>query len=62
VVSVKTKSQQLPGIQEALSDSQNISYLSLDRNMATIRVNDVPARDFIPVICDVPLVIEYYSR
>jgi len=62
VVAVKAKSQQLPGIQEALADSQQISYLSLDRNMATIRVNDLPQREYIPVICDVPLVIEFYSR
>jgi small subunit ribosomal protein S4 len=62
VVSVKTKSLQLPGIQEAMADSQPISYLSLDRNAGTIRVNEVPAREFIPVICDVPLVIEFYSR
>jgi small subunit ribosomal protein S4 len=62
VVSVKTKSIQLPGIQDALGDAQNISYLSLDRNMAAVRVNEIPQRDYIPVICDVPLVIEFYSR
>ena len=62
VVSVRAKSQQLPGIQEAMADAQGISYLSLVRNTATVRVVDLPQRDFIPVICDVPLVIEYYSR
>jgi small subunit ribosomal protein S4 len=62
VVSIRGKSLQLPGVQEALADAQNISYLALDRNMGSIRVNEVPERDFIPVICDVPLVIEYYSR
>ena len=62
VVSVRAKSQQLPGIQEAMADAQGIPYLSLDRNTATVRVVDLPQRDFIPVICDVPLVIEYYSR
>lgn len=62
VVSVKVKSLQLPGIQEAMGDSQPISYLALDRNSGTIRVNEIPAREYIPVICDVPLVIEFYSR
>lgn len=62
VISVKPKSVQLLGIQEALAEAQSIPYLSLDRNMASVRVNDIPARDYIPVICDVPLVIEYYSR
>jgi small subunit ribosomal protein S4 len=62
VISVRAKSQQLPGIQEAMADAQPISYLSLVRNMATIRVNEIPQREYIPIICDVPLVIEYYSR
>jgi len=62
VISVKPKSLQLPGIQEALGDAQSISYLMLDRNAATVRVNEIPQRDYIPVICDVPLVIEFYSR
>jgi small subunit ribosomal protein S4 len=62
VISVKPKSLQLPGIQEALADAQSISYLTLDRNAATVRVNEIPQRDYIPVICDVPLVIEFYSR
>jgi small subunit ribosomal protein S4 len=62
VVSVKEKSRQLPGILDAMNDAQGISYLSLDRNMATIHVNEIPQREYIPVICDVPLVVEYYSR
>lgn len=61
-ISVKVKSLQLPGVQEAMADSQPISYLSLDRNSGTVRVNEIPAREYIPVICDVPLVIEFYSR
>ena len=62
VVSVREKSRQLPGILDAMNDAQGISYLSLDRNMTTIRVNEIPQREYIPVICDVPLVVEYYSR
>lgn len=62
VISVRPKSLQNPGIQEAMADAQPISYLTLDRNAGTITVNEIPARELIPVICDVPLVIEYYSR
>ena len=62
VVSVKAKSQQLPGILDAIGDAQQIPYLSLNRNAMTVQVLDLPQRDFIPVICDVPLVIEFYSR
>jgi small subunit ribosomal protein S4 len=62
VISVKPKSQQLPAVQEALADAQPISYLSLDRNTASVTVLSIPPREMIPVICDVPLVIEYYSR
>jgi small subunit ribosomal protein S4 len=62
VIAVRPKSQQNPGILQAMTDAQGVSYLSLDSNARTIRVNDVPQRDLIPVICDVPLVIEFYSR
>jgi small subunit ribosomal protein S4 len=62
VISVKEKSRQLPGILDAMNDAQGISYLTLDRNMASIRVNEIPQREYIPVICDVPLVVEFYSR
>jgi small subunit ribosomal protein S4 len=62
VVAVKAKSQQLPGILDAIGDAQQIPYLSLNRNAMTVQVLDTPQRDFIPVICDVPLVIEFYSR
>lgn len=62
VISVKPKSQQLPVIQQAIADSQSVPYLALDRNAASVTVLDTPQRDQIPVICDLPLVIEYYSR
>jgi small subunit ribosomal protein S4 len=62
VVSVREKSRQLPGILDAMNDAQGVPYLTLDRNNVSIRVNELPQRDLIPVICDVPLVIEYYSR
>jgi small subunit ribosomal protein S4 len=62
VIAVKAKSQQMPGIVESIGDAQQIPYLSLNRNAMTVQVLDTPQRDFIPVICDVPLVIEFYSR
>ncbi|MCC6457484.1 MAG: 30S ribosomal protein S4 [Caldilineaceae bacterium] len=62
VISVRPKSQQLPAIQEAMAEAQPVPYLSLDRNAASVTVLAVPSREIIPVICDVPLVIEYYSR
>ena len=62
VISVKLKSQTLPGIQEAVAEAQPISYLELDRSAYSVRVLEIPQRDYIPVICDVPLVIEFYSR
>jgi small subunit ribosomal protein S4 len=62
VISVKPKSQPLPAFQEAVSEAQQISYLQLDRSTMSVRVLEIPQRDYIPVICDVPLVIEFYSR
>jgi ribosomal protein S4 len=36
--------------------------LSLDKEKRSVRVNEVPQREQIPVICEISLVVEYYSR
>ena len=37
-------------------------HLSLDREKRSVRVNEIPEREQIPVICEISLVVEYYSR
>ena len=62
VVTVKGKSQQMPAIQGALVDANPPSYVALDKNNLSAQLVRLPEREEIPVICELPLVIEYYSR
>jgi small subunit ribosomal protein S4 len=62
VISVRPKSRDMIAFQEAMDDAQPISYLALNKDEMSIRVLAMPERDQIPIICEVPLVIEYYSR
>jgi len=62
VITVKPKSQQLACFRDAAADAQPISYLALDKSTLSITVVAEPQRAEIPIICDLPQVIEFYSR
>ena len=44
------------------ADAQPVAYLALDKNNLSITVLAEPRREEIPIICDLPQVIEFYSR
>ena len=62
VVTVKPKSQTLACFRAAVDEAQSISYLTLDKSNLAITVVALPQRAEIPVICDLPQVVEFYSR
>jgi small subunit ribosomal protein S4 len=62
VVTVREKSQQLPAVLMALDDANPPSYIELDKHARRARLLRLPERDEVPVICELPLVIEFYSR
>lgn len=62
VVSIKEKSRAIPCVQEALQTAVVPSYIELDKGNFAGRLVKIPARDEVPVQCDIPLVVEYYSR
>jgi len=61
-VSIKQKSRTMPNIQEAVSDAATPSYLSLNKDNMAVQLVRLPQREEVPVICEVQLVVEYYSR
>lgn len=61
-VSIKQKSRTMPNIQEAVSDAAPPSYLSLNKENLAVQLVRLPQREEVPVICEVQLVVEYYSR
>jgi small subunit ribosomal protein S4 len=62
-ISVKAKSQRMNCFQEALeSATPPPPYIERDKKAFSVVFAYVPKREEVPVICEVPLVIEFYSR
>jgi small subunit ribosomal protein S4 len=62
VVTVRQKSRKIPMFNEAVKISRPPEYLAINKPELSITVTSAPERVNIPVICEFPLVIEYYSR
>ncbi|MEM7538217.1 MAG: 30S ribosomal protein S4 [Chloroflexota bacterium] len=62
VIAVREKSRKIPCFIEAMEDAQPIDYLALNQNSSAITVVAIPEREQIPVMCELSLVIEFYSR
>lgn len=61
-ISLKQSSRQMPDIQVALAEANVPSYVAVNRNDFSAELMRIPYRDEVPVLCDVQLVVEYYSR
>lgn len=60
---VRLKSRKVLCFREALESSLNPpDYVSVDKDQMTARLERLPKRDEVPVICDVAKIIEFYSR
>lgn len=62
VVSVRGKSRQIPDLQIALDEANPPDYISLSKPEMSAQLVRLPNRDEVPVICQLQLVVEYYSR
>ena len=52
----------LEGFQEAIRSSSPPPYLDVSKADFSAKFLYLPPREEVPVVCEVPLVIEYYSR
>jgi small subunit ribosomal protein S4 len=62
VISLKEKSKKLECFQDAIRNSAPPAYLELSKAEFSSKLLYVPSREDIMVNCEVPLVVEYYSR
>ena len=62
VVSVREKSRRIPGFADSVKAASPPEYLSISKPDLAVTFLDMPARDVVPVVCEMSLVIEYYSR
>lgn len=62
VISVKPKSRKNEFFQDSIRSSAPPEYLDVSKADFSAKYLYVPERSEVPVECDVPLVIEFYSR
>lgn len=62
LVSVREKSRNLIGVQESIRNAGSPPYIELSKADFSARFLYAPPREEVPVICEVPLVVEFYSR
>jgi small subunit ribosomal protein S4 len=62
VVSVRQKSRKIDAFNDAVKSARPPEYMSISKPELSISLLSLPDRERIPVICEFPLVIEYYSR
>lgn len=61
-IAVKPKSRQMPLIIESMGSGNPPAYIDVDKNNYAARLLRLPDREEVPVICELSLVTEYYSR
>lgn len=62
VISIKAKSQKMEAIQESVRAVNAPAYLEVSKADFTAKLLYVPPKEEVPVIVEIPLVVEYYSR
>ena len=62
VVTVRQKSRKIECFNDAVKSARPPEYLAISKPELSITLMAAPEREKIPVVCDFPLVIEYYSR
>ena len=62
VLSVREKSKQLNVVQSALETTEDVPYLQVDRSQLTAALTRLPERDEIPVVVEMSVVVEFYSK
>jgi small subunit ribosomal protein S4 len=63
VISIREKSRGLESVLFAVEAAQTCPpYLERDKKNFTVTYSYDPPREEVPVVCEVPLVIEFYSR
>jgi small subunit ribosomal protein S4 len=62
VVTLAARSKDMIAFTVPLENARPPAYLHLDKDKRSVRVNEVPERDQIPVQCEASLIVEFYSR
>lgn len=61
-IEVREKSKKLDSISFAIQNAEFVPYLRVDSETLMAEMIDMPKREDIPIICEISLVVEFYSR
>lgn len=62
VISVKEKSRKIDAIQETIRTVNAPAYLEVSKADYSAKLAYIPHKEEVPIQCELPLVVEYYSR
>jgi small subunit ribosomal protein S4 len=61
-IELREKSKKLDTVNFALQNAEFVPYVKVDSEALSAELMEMPKREDIPVICEVSLVVEFYSR
>jgi small subunit ribosomal protein S4 len=61
-ISVRDKSKPLDLIRNAVKDAEDVPYLAVDREQLTATYIRLPQVEEIPIVAEIGVVVEYYSK
>jgi len=61
-ISVRDKSKTMDLIRNSINDVEDVPYLAVDREGLTATYTRLPEIEEVPVIAEVGIVVEYYSK
>ncbi|MBL7975273.1 MAG: 30S ribosomal protein S4 [Candidatus Kapabacteria bacterium] len=61
-IQVREKSRKMECFQDAIRTSGPIPYLDISKSDLSAKFLYMPPREEVNIVCEVPLVVEYYSR
>jgi ribosomal protein S4 len=62
VVNLTAAGKKIPAATATLANARPPAYLDTDKEKGTVKLLEIPMRDKVPVICEVGMVVEFYSR
>jgi small subunit ribosomal protein S4 len=62
VISVKEKSRKIDTIQDSIRNTNAPAYLEVSKADFTAKYAYIPHKEEVPIQCELPLVVEFYSR
>ncbi|GAB1370985.1 30S ribosomal protein S4 [Candidatus Kapaibacterium sp.] len=62
IIAIKEKSRKIDIIQDSIRNVNSPAYLEVSKADFTAKLAYIPHKEEVPVQCELPLVVEYYSR